>query len=60
VSLEKKCPACGEPLERQPNKYFWRGVYMHGWICVPCNSLWDIGGAFVRYVKKRSTDARKT
>ena len=25
---------------------------MHGWVCPACNSLWDIGGAFIRYVAK--------
>ena len=27
---------------------------MHGWVCPSCNSLWDIGGAFIRYVAKRA------
>ena len=25
---------------------------MHGWVCTPCNSLWDLEGAFARYVEK--------
>lgn len=27
---------------------------MHGWVCTPCNSLWDLNNAFIRYVQKRT------
>ena len=25
---------------------------MHGWVCEPCNSLWDLKGAFIKYTQK--------
>ncbi len=49
----RKCPTCQTPLVRRPACYFYRGATMHGWVCEPCNSLWDIKGAFMKYVKKR-------
>jgi len=57
MSLEKKCPGCGDKLRRTAAQYYWRGVVMHGWVCPDCNCLWDIGGAFVRYVEKRAKKA---
>jgi hypothetical protein len=51
------CPKCNTKLVRRDACYFWRGVTMHGWICVPCNSLWDLKGAFAKYVAKHSHDS---
>lgn len=52
--MKQVCPKCGEKLERQPKMYHWRGATMHGWVCVPCKSLWDLYGAFATYVSKHS------
>lgn len=52
MSLEKRCPGCARKLQRKSAQYAWHGVIMHGWVCPSCNSLWDIGGAFIRYVTK--------
>jgi DNA-directed RNA polymerase subunit RPC12/RpoP len=48
------CPKCGTKLVRKPDCYAWRGVSMHGWVCVPCGALWDLKKAFLRYVRKHS------
>ena len=58
----KICPNCGGKLKREAAQYHWRGVIMHGWVCTPCFALWDIGGAFIRYVEKvakRSKDKKR-
>lgn len=52
--MKKVCPKCGTKLERRSKMYAWHGVFMHGWVCTPCNSLWDLGDAFIRYVGKRA------
>lgn len=49
--MAKVCRKCDGPLVRRPDMYYWRGVFMHGWICIPCNSLWDLGGAFIKYAE---------
>lgn len=50
------CPTCRAKLVRRDACYHWRGVTMHGWVCTACNSLWDLKGAFVKYVAKHSHD----
>jgi ribosomal protein L37AE/L43A len=52
--VRHQCPNCEGKLVRRPACYHWRGVTMHGWVCVPCNSLVDVRGAFLRYVNKVS------
>lgn len=37
--VDGKCPKCGEPMERRPAMFYWRGTYFHG--LVHCNALWD-------------------
>ena len=59
MSLEKICPGCARKLQRKSAQYAWHGVIMHGWVCPSCNSLWDIGSAFVRYVRKVAQKERK-
>jgi len=38
------CPKCGEPLEEQSDKFYWRGVYYPGFVCQGCNGLWTKEG----------------
>jgi len=49
-----KCPKCETKLIRKPACYHWRGVTMHGWVCVPCGALWDLKGAFLKYTRKKN------
>jgi hypothetical protein len=37
----ERCPKCHEPMVRRQEKFFWRGRFFSGLVCVPCNSLWD-------------------
>jgi len=30
---------------------------MHGWVCEPCNALWDLKDAFARYVGQHPYNA---
>ncbi len=52
TETRKECPACGGKLERRSRMYYWRGVFMHGWVCDPCDNLHDVGKAFLLYVDK--------
>jgi len=54
MSKRYVCPQCGEKLKRKKNMYCWREIWLHGWVCVPCQSLVDVYGSFFRYVEKVS------
>jgi hypothetical protein len=40
----KQCPKCGQPMELRAAQFHFRGRNFAGWVCGPCNSLWEAEG----------------
>jgi hypothetical protein len=47
------CPTCGDPLQRRPRMFFWRGTHSDGAVCERCNALWSIAGEEMEPLRPR-------
>lgn len=50
-SVPSKCPKCGTELERREKMFHWRGTFLPGDVCVPCNALYQIDNNFFDHVR---------
>lgn len=48
-----KCPSCGGECELREKQFYWRGTFLSGYVCVPCNALWEnADDSFTEHVQK--------
>lgn len=50
-SAPSTCKACGAELEEREKMFHWRGTFLPGHVCVPCNALYQIDNNFYDYVR---------
>lgn len=36
-----KCQTCEKACVLKPNKFHYKGLWSHGWVCEECNVLWQ-------------------
>lgn len=46
-----KCPICDKPMEKQANKFYWRGEWKPGWVCHTCPALFEVRGDEIEPLK---------
>ncbi len=50
-STASTCSKCGTELEERERMFHWRGTFLPGHVCVPCNALYEIDNNFTNHVR---------
>lgn len=51
LSPRPTCTKCGTELEERERMFHWRGTFLPGHVCVPCNALYEIDNNFTNHVR---------